>query len=191
MSSKTSWRRLADITARRLANTSWRRFRKTYCKYVLKTSWKTKSVTLKTSWKTRNVSCVLSYSELKYNVHHSCSKRLPWAANYSTRNCFSELVSFSSELKTLDGLMWDIKYKLGTNSISSNSQKFSWIFIRSFSDVYRIFLVLNSRNLKREKKSMPSNNIYFSQTCSGKAARFYLARIWTERPVINGGKTTP
>ena len=68
-----------------------------------------------------------SYSELKYNVHHSCSKRLPWAASYSTRNCFSELVSFSSELKTLDGLIWDIKYKLGTNSISSNSQKFSWI----------------------------------------------------------------
>ena len=68
-----------------------------------------------------------SYSELKYNTHRSCSKRLPWAASYSTRNCFSELVSFSSELKTLDGLIWDIKYKLGTNSISSNSQKFSWI----------------------------------------------------------------
>ena len=68
-----------------------------------------------------------SYSELKYNAHRSCSKRLPWAASYSTRNCFSELVSFSSELKTLDGLIWDIKYKLGTNSISSNSQKFSWI----------------------------------------------------------------
>ena len=68
LSSKTSWRRLEDIIARRLANTSWRRledvledvlktswkrledvlqdvlktswrrFRKTYCKYVLKTS---------------------------------------------------------------------------------------------------------------------------------------------------------
>ena len=69
-----------------------------------------------------------SYSELKYNVHHSCSKRLPWAASYSTRNCFSELVFFFSEVKTLDGLTWDIKYKLGTNSISLNSQKFSWIY---------------------------------------------------------------
>ena len=68
-----------------------------------------------------------SYSELKYNAHRSCSKRLSWAASCSTRNCFSELVSFSSELKTLDGLMWDIKYKFSTNSISSNSQKFSWI----------------------------------------------------------------
>ena len=68
-----------------------------------------------------------SYSELKHNAHRSCSKRLPWAASYSTRNCFSELVSFSSELKALDGLIWGIKYKLGTNSISSNSQKFSWI----------------------------------------------------------------
>ena len=68
-----------------------------------------------------------SYSELKYNEHRSCPKRLPRAASYSTRNCFSELVSFSSELKTLDGLMWDIKYKFSTNSISSNSQKFLWI----------------------------------------------------------------
>ena len=40
LSSKTSWRRLEDIIARRLVNTSWRRFRKMYCKYVLKTSWR-------------------------------------------------------------------------------------------------------------------------------------------------------
>ena len=69
----------------------------------------------------------ISYSELKYNTHRSYSKRLPWAASYSTRNCFSELVSFSSELKTPDWLIWDIKHKLGTHSISSTSQKFSWI----------------------------------------------------------------
>ena len=68
-----------------------------------------------------------SYSELKHDTHCSCSRRLPWAASYSTCNCFSELVSFSSELKALEGLIWGIKYKLGTNSISSNSQKFSWI----------------------------------------------------------------
>ena len=68
-----------------------------------------------------------SYSELKYNAHRSCSKRLPRAASCSTYNCFSELVSFSSKLKTLDGLMRDIKYKFSTNSISWNSQKFSWI----------------------------------------------------------------
>ena len=66
-----------------------------------------------------------SYSELKYNAHRSCSKPLPRAASYITRNSFSELVSFSSELKTLDWLMWDIQYKFSTNNISSNSQKFS------------------------------------------------------------------
>ena len=84
-----------------------------------------------------------SYSELKYNTHRSCSKRLPWAASYSTRNCFSELVSFSSELKTLDGLMWDIKYKFSTNSISSNSQNFhGYLNVFSFGNfwVYIAFL---------------------------------------------------
>ena len=45
------------------------------------------------------------------------------------------------------------------------------------SDTCLICLVLNSRNLKRKKKSIPPNNIYVSQTCPGKAARFYLAGI--------------
>ena len=82
------------------------------------------------SWNMTHRSCselLPSYSELKYSAHCSCSKRLLWAATYSTRNCFSELAPFSSELKKRDGLIWDIKYKLGTNNISSNSQNFSWI----------------------------------------------------------------
>ena len=49
--------------------------------------------------------------------------------------------------------------------------------------------MLDSRNLKkRTKKSIPRNNIYVSQSCSGKAARFCLARIWTDRRVTSDGK---
>ena len=46
LSSKTSWRRLEDIIARRLANTSWRRLEdvledeKCYAEDVFKTSWR-------------------------------------------------------------------------------------------------------------------------------------------------------
>ena len=83
---------------------------------------------------------LLSYSELKHDTHRSCSKRLPWAASYSTRNCFSELVSFSSELKTLDGLMWDIKCKFSTDSISSNPQNFhGYLNIFSFGH-FRMYI---------------------------------------------------
>ena len=49
LSSKTSWRRLEDIIARRLANTSWRHLGR---RKALR--WRRLEV-LKTSWKTRNV----------------------------------------------------------------------------------------------------------------------------------------
>ena len=59
--------------------------------------------------------------------------------------------------ETFDGLKWDIKYKLSTSRIGSSSQNFSWIsqclLIRLISDTYHICLVLNSRNLNREKKN--------------------------------------
>ena len=81
------------------------------------------------NWHRIHIVATLNYFPvtLSWNAHRSCSKRLSWTASYNTRNCFSEPVSFTSELKTLDGLIWDIKYKLVTNSISSNSQKSKWI----------------------------------------------------------------
>ena len=65
LSSKTSWRRLEDIIARRLANTSWRRLQDLLGRRIANTSWRRLKNVFKRSWKTKSVTLKTSSRRLE------------------------------------------------------------------------------------------------------------------------------
>ena len=44
---------------------------------------------------------------------------------------------------------------------------------------------------RKKRKKYPAKTSTAHKLARAKAARFYLARTWTERPVTSGEKTTP
>ena len=83
------------------------------------------------SWNITHIVVTLSYfrATLSWNITLIVAALSGFLELQAIILVIASLTQFLSPLswKHFDGLIWDIKYKLVTNSISSNSQKFKWI----------------------------------------------------------------